>query len=91
MSTFAQVAHEARAIAPSQSLGSIDYCRMIARLAEALDRFEHNVAQALIHKSEVEPGYYMYPGEESAALRRQLQALRQEIPEYAKPQGETPQ
>jgi hypothetical protein len=39
VSTFAEIAAEARTIAPSQPLGAIDYCRMIARLAEALDEF----------------------------------------------------
>jgi hypothetical protein len=45
MSTFAEIAQEARLVATSQRPGSIDYARMIARLAEALDRFEYNVAR----------------------------------------------
>lgn len=44
MSTFKEIAHEARIIAESQSYGSIDYARMIARLAEAMDRLEYNTA-----------------------------------------------
>lgn len=45
MSTFAEIATEARTIATSQRPGTIDYARMIARLAEAMDTLEHNTAQ----------------------------------------------
>lgn len=47
MASFKEMAEEARLIATSQAMGSIDYARMIARLAEAMDRLEHNTAQML--------------------------------------------
>jgi len=45
--TFAEIAEFARTVEPSQKLGSINYCRMVVQLAEAMDRLEHNTAAAL--------------------------------------------
>ena len=74
--TFAQIAEFARTVEPSQTPGTINYCGMIAELAEALDRFEHNVAAALV-TTDGNP----YLAENRAQLAQWLDRLRQEIPE----------
>jgi hypothetical protein len=44
MMIFKEIAETARVVEPSQNLGSINYCNMIAELAEAMDRLEYNLA-----------------------------------------------
>lgn len=40
MATFDEIAKYVRAVEPTQKLGSINYCGMIAELAEAMAEFE---------------------------------------------------
>jgi hypothetical protein len=49
MRTFKEMAETARIVEPSQKLGTINYCRMIAELAEAMNRLELNLAFQLAH------------------------------------------
>jgi hypothetical protein len=77
VSTFAEIAQEARLVATSQRPGSIDYARMIVRLAEALDRFEFNVATLL---TACEPRHSPVASP-SHVFGEALKALRAEIPQ----------
>lgn len=85
--TFAETAKYARTVKPSQRPGSIDYCTMIAELAEALDRFEYNTAVQLAAMAR--HGQFV----DSAIIPIQEQSflslLREPIP--TPPEGDTPQ
>lgn len=49
MRTFQEIAEYARTVEPSQRLGGINYCDMIAELAEAMHRLEYNLAVQMAH------------------------------------------
>ena len=48
--TFAEIAAYVRKVEPTQRLGAINYCAMIAELAEALVVLEYNTAAQLAAK-----------------------------------------
>lgn len=77
MATFAEIAAYVRRVEPSQKLGSINYCQMIAELAEALDRLEYNTAvQLALNGKHITDDQWV-----TVLVTNMVSQLRQQIPE----------
>jgi hypothetical protein len=78
MRTFKEMAETARIVEPSQRLGSINYCHMIAELAEGLHRLEYNLANQLVSlDTQVPPVSKAMRG---IRINQWLEALRADLP-----------
>jgi hypothetical protein len=79
MSTFKEIAQYVRRVEPSQPLGAINYCDMIAELAEAMDRLEYNTARELAER--VPFSQYKRDSEwDARIIDAELIGLRKEVP-----------